>query len=482
MKTVALVLVLAWLSVSKALAQPLCLDANQHESLRTQLEKAFPLAEELFDPGFRKRKAGIRSYDELTEEEKRLSEASGRLVDHLNEQFDKLGIMPVDSAWFLNLTLYVQPDGSLRHFAHDFVLRDRQPTGEQAARVQKLLCQWLTGYHHALTINTPYRIHRTILVGGNSPWRQARLRREHWERTQTSTRPDTVTTLTLTGMKLKEIPETLYRFTNLKTLDLSGNELTEVPERLFLLPKLKHLNLTGNRLTAESIHIARNKNLRVLNLQRNRLTRVPESVASNRRLTSLWLGYNDFSGGLNVAPLRKLRKLQDINLYRANLTSLPPEIGKLKRLEILDLYHNKLRSLPDGIGGLKRLQQLAVSNNQLGELPESLRRLKRLKTLYAHHNFLASLPNGLHGMRRLHLLDLNSNAFNYLPAPLTRLRQLHELNVSSNKLTSLPPELARMPGLKKLHLNGNPITTQKGLADIQPTLRQLEHNRTEVFY
>ncbi|MBC3784533.1 leucine-rich repeat domain-containing protein [Spirosoma utsteinense] len=188
------------------------------------------------------------------------------------------------------------------------------------------------------------------------------------EAAQSTNRPDTVKMLAFNQLDLLDVPDIVYRFPNLEELDLSKNRLHTLPARLTAdIPTLKRLSLLGNTIPDDSVFITRNTHLRALNLQSNQFTRVPPAIHRNRRLESLWLGNNKLAA-LDMKTLRRLHKLNDLNLYNAGLTAVPASIGRLRHVTVLDLYYNKLRELPRRIGRMKRLEQLAIAHNELTQL------------------------------------------------------------------------------------------------------------------
>jgi Leucine-rich repeat (LRR) protein len=69
---------------------------------------------------------------------------------------------------------------------------------------------------------------------------------------------------------------------------------------------------------------------------------------------------------------QKYKDLEELNLEKNNLVTLPPEIGQLHRLQKLNLSNNKLTVLPPEIGGLKKLQKLDINHNKLTALPSEI--------------------------------------------------------------------------------------------------------------
>ena len=325
------------------------------------------------------------------------------------------------------------------------------------------------------TAKVSLRSRRTIRTGDStiSTLEAARL----------TNRPDTVKYVFFNQLNLKTVPDELYRFTNLEELDLSKNELTELPLRLTAdLSNLKRLSLLENEVDNNHLFFAKTSQLEALNLQYNKLTRLPASVSKNRHLGSLWLGHNSLTS-LTIRPLKKLKRLYELNLYEVGLTSVPRKIWKLKHLTILDLYHNELTTLPKQMGKMKALEQLAVANNNLTELPKELANLPRLTILFAHHNKLRQLPTEMANLTNLRLLDIGTNQFSELPPVILSLPGLEDLDLSKNNIQTLPTAIAQLTKLKKLYMRSNPIT--KDDAKVGPyakVIDQLEANKTEVFY
>src|SRR5690606_20795417 len=127
-------------------------------------------------------------------------------------------------------------------------------------------------------------------------------------------------------LELTEVPYALiYRYPNLEELDLHGNELSDLRLDMARLPRLQQLNLRGNQLGKGTFTLTKNTSLRVLNVQLNGLTDLPQAAQACRKLTSLWLGGNTLTG-LSSRSFKKLKNLQDLNLYQAGLRTLPAGI------------------------------------------------------------------------------------------------------------------------------------------------------------
>ena len=379
---------------------------------------------------------------------------------------------------------YYQPDGTAQYILID---TDRPHPDSVLANVTQALTAFYSSTPYPVSGSVPFRITSVIMYGKTYlPPRTVRRGPgiiSTLEDAHQTTRPDTVKMLAFNQLDLKNVPDIVYQFPNLEELDLSKNALNELPARLTAdIPTLKRLSLLGNVIPNESVFITPNKHLLSLNLQSNKLTRVPPSIRHNRRLESLWLGNNDLTS-LDTKTLRRLRRLTDLNLYNAGLTTLPKTIGRLKRVKVLDLYYNKITELPRQMGKMKRLEQLAVAYNDLKVLPVSLAKLRRLQKLYAHHNRISQLPDSFAKLKNLQTLDIGYNWFTVVPPVLASLPALEELDLNNNNLQEFPTVLSAIKKLKKVYLGSNPLFDKEAMdGPHAQRIRQLEANKTEVFY
>ncbi len=155
--------------------------------------------------------------------------------------------------------------------------------------------------------------------------------------------------LDLSGLGLREVPESLGQLTALQGLYLGNNQLSALPESLGQLTALRWLDLGGNPLST-----------------------LPQ-----------WLGH--------------FTALRTLYLFHNQLSALPESLGKLSALQTLYLHGNRLSNLPESLGQLTALQTLYLNNNQLSALPESLGQLNALRDLYLHDNPALGLPAELLG-------------------------------------------------------------------------------------
>uniref|UniRef100_A0A3Q2NWF1 Leucine rich repeat containing 18 n=1 Tax=Fundulus heteroclitus TaxID=8078 RepID=A0A3Q2NWF1_FUNHE len=143
--------------------------------------------------------------------------------------------------------------------------------------------------------------------------------------------------------------------------------------------------------------------------------------------------------GLTVFPkcLFKLSNVDELDLSRNLIQTLPANIGSFTSLRWLDLHSNKLESVPESIGNLVGLTHLNLANNCLTSagLPSSLGCLCNLKSLNLGLNQLDSLPTTLERLDHLQELALFDNLFAKMPEFVQTLRNLTKLNVIRNPFT-----------------------------------------------
>lgn len=298
-------------------------------------------------------------------------------------------------------------------------------------------------------------------------------------------------------------PEVMNNCTNLLQVDLSYNKIRALPESMNQLNKLAKMNLSNNRIESIS-DLSGMTNLRTLNIKNNRIVNI-QSNAQN--LQNLFLTSNritvceDFLPKLRSVDFTDnpvtsfkyrggdLSNLTSLSLNKAKLSSFPVEfLKRLQRLEKLELEENNLTYLPEEIGMLKKLIHLSVAKNKLDSIPENISELRNLKSLDLHCNNITQLPVTILSIE-LTSLNLSSNlissdsrfseskskpivktlfflnladnrlddeALNFL----SQYRNLKLLNVSYNQFTDL--SALDLPRLTELYLSGNNLTTLSG--------------------
>ncbi len=228
-----------------------------------------------------------------------------------------------------------------------------------------------------------------------------------------------VTSLDLSGKKLKVLPPQIGQLTNLSELDLSGNQLSTLPPEIAQLTRLKRLILGRFNFGI---------------IQGNQLTKLPPQISQLTNLTVLYLGCNQ-------------------------LSALPAEIVQLTNLSELDISGNELSTLPPEIAQLTDLTQLNLTNNQLSVLPLAITQLPNLRVLYLGYNQLAALPSAIAQLTNLTELELSRNQLSELPPEIGQLTNLTELELSGNQLSELPSEIGQLTNLELLEVDSNPLAS-----------------------
>lgn len=187
-----------------------------------------------------------------------------------------------------------------------------------------------------------------------------------------------------------------------------------------------------------------------LNLFGAELTKLPSEIGRLTQLTQLVLGGNR----LRTLPpeIGELTQLTSLNLSSNLLTTLPPEIGELTQLTSLNLYRNNLTKLPPELGRLTQLTSLQLFGNQLTTFQLEISLLTQLTWLNLAVNLLTILPPEIGELTQLTELYIGRNKLETLSSEIGRLTQLASLGLANTKLTTLPSEIGRLTQLRRLYL------------------------------
>ena len=237
-----------------------------------------------------------------------------------------------------------------------------------------------------------------------------------------------LTELSLSSLKLTEIPLALCNLRLLVGLDLSHNELGTMPDKFYWLRNLRRLDLSHNVITS-------------------------------------------------AKKMNSFRKLEQLNISNNALTVFPIELTTLKYLVRLDMSSNKINSLPDHFGKLNRLVNLNLSSNEILTFPnDHIDVLASLLVLDVSQNYIDRFPLHFPYLYRLHVVRAGTNDIDELPRDIgLKMKALEKLDLSDNFLTALPESLAKCPLLKEVNVSHNKIMTFPNSFE---TLRQ----KAEVSY
>ncbi|PIA42275.1 hypothetical protein AQUCO_02000022v1 [Aquilegia coerulea] len=204
-----------------------------------------------------------------------------------------------------------------------------------------------------------------------------------WERVKCSNTTRQVIQLSLSNIHgdVQYVNAALFLpFDKLQHLDLSNNSISELQglDRLSRLTKLHFLKLEKNYFNNSILpSLGALISLNTLDLGRNMLdgslSQLPQVWSNMSKLKILYLGENNFSGGIPPSLLT-LSSLEALSLDHNNLTGSISGLCELKNLRDLDLSENKFEGIiPPCISNLTSLRLLDFSENQLyGKIPTSL--------------------------------------------------------------------------------------------------------------
>jgi hypothetical protein len=98
-----------------------------------------------------------------------------------------------------------------------------------------------------------------------------------WEQVKNEN-PDSIYGLTLSKLKLEQLPEELAKFTNLEYLDVSKNKLTELPSFVGDFKNLKVLDFSKNEFAIFPVEICKLTQLQQIAANRNTFDQLPTCI------------------------------------------------------------------------------------------------------------------------------------------------------------------------------------------------------------
>lgn len=156
------------------------------------------------------------------------------------------------------------------------------------------------------------------------------------------------------------------------------------------------------------------------------------SVAAQAQSLTTQLHYlNDIKEYTSLtAALAQPDSVIRLSLKGKKLKEVPPEVfTAFPFLEELNLSRNQLNTLPEALGNLKWLRRLDVSKNKIENLPASIGRCERLEELVVNQNELTTLPDSIGKCMRLRMVDAWSNNIDQLPATMAELKGLEVIDL-----------------------------------------------------
>lgn len=242
---------------------------------------------------------------------------------------------------------------------------------------------------------------------------------------------------------IEKIPTSIGEMTKLKKLTLSDMEMDMeyLPESIGNLINLSELKLSDIKLKSLPSSIDKLTNLESFFLILSGITELPDSIGNLPKLKKISLSRNP----LNSLPnsLCRLANLQQLDLYDSNVEFLPKNIGNLIRIEKMSLTNNPLITLPDSIGSLTNLKELNVSKTSLKYLPDSIFNLTNLTHLNISNTSIKFLSKNIGKLQNLISLDISHTNITVLPNELCECRNLKFLVMTelSGKLQYVPKKI-----------------------------------------
>ncbi|MHA1987498.1 MAG: tetratricopeptide repeat protein [Promethearchaeota archaeon] len=202
--------------------------------------------------------------------------------------------------------------------------------------------------------------------------------------------------LNISNLQLKIIPETISKLSELKYLNLSGNRLTHIPKWLIefiegnnLMPyALEDINKSDSLvlslieiLCGEKIHKAQEDD-DVLAWE----TGLNYKINKRGRVIGLYIKDEKVELGIFPEQICSLEFLQELDLPKSSIESIPKCIGELNSLKFLNLSLNRIKSIPESINKLTNLEYMNINDNLIPE--------KEILDLKWNKNGLIPLENG----------------------------------------------------------------------------------------
>lgn len=238
--------------------------------------------------------------------------------------------------------------------------------------------------------------------------------------------------LSISNLKLNEIPKEIMTLTNLTYLLLTHANIPSIPKEITKLTKLSHIDFSDNYIINIPSYIGKLKGLISLSLSRNKIIKIAEEIGD-------------------------LRKLHQLILNNNEIVTLPEGIVKLKNMALLLVSENKITKLPDSIGQLINLRFLFLASNKIKALPNSISDLALLEFLILDQNKISLLPSSFDCLKNLKHLNLATNEFIEFPVVLSKLAPINNINLSSNKIKTFPNEIIKLTELIQFDIRDNPI-------------------------
>ena len=263
-------------------------------------------------------------------------------------------------------------------------------------------------------------------------------------------RPEKVIRLNLSHHQLKELPEDILEYKNLKSINLSRNpefNLDSTFKVLAQLPQLEVLILDSNKIESLPKSIQKLKSLKHISLVNNpsiHLNDVIDQLKYLPLLTTLNLSNNNLKEVPN--NIHECLTLQNLRLSNNNVNTPISfsRLAKVDQLKFLWLDHNNISELPKTINELNQVSELYLGNNQIKELPQEITECKNLCILYLGDNQFKTFPEQVLKMKTIYMLVIYGNEISTIPDACKEINNhLSILVLDNNRLDEKQIKIAK---------------------------------------
>ena len=191
--------------------------------------------------------------------------------------------------------------------------------------------------------------------------------------------------LNLNSNNFSQIQPSVSKLEQLRSLQMINNKLKDLPDELFKLTNLTKLSLgtiqevyientvglhNSNSISSLSPFIGQLVNLKVLDLSFNHLKKLPSEMRNLIKLTHLNLSCNK----LKEFPywFQFFSDLRDLDISSNQIETIPSIICRMRNLRKIDLRLNKLTKISFLFAKLKKLEELNLKGNSILSHFESL--------------------------------------------------------------------------------------------------------------
>ncbi len=326
---------------------------------------------------------------------------------------------------------------------------------------------------------------------------------------------DTLTTITIQASQMKELPDAIRSFKNLKSLTLRRCRDLSLEDVVFKLKDLKNLQVL-EIIFSEKKNLPENlgelRQIKTLNLNGNKISTLPASM-SNMALVEINL-FNNTPIQQNQAfeVLSKIKSLKRVNMGGCRIGDLGDNFGLMTQVEEIDLKTNDIAKLPSNLEEMKRLKRINLSNNikldpltifyelskiphlekatlnnvNLTEVSASIGTLKQIKILELQENPIVKVSSEIGNLENLEELHIGTRSSSFkcglktLPSELSKCNKLKVLNLKMSEIETLPTSFSALENLEHIDLSWNKFSKFPEFLIKLPRLKYLDVSRNAI--